>query len=69
MDISHLKDNPGVKDCCKQEVNLVLTRISLDEVVNKCQVCGCRHFELTVDPGVIGIRGKDLSPAPNLKWY
>jgi hypothetical protein len=28
-----------------------------DLVLRRCQVCQCRHFELTVDPGVIGVTG------------
>lgn len=31
-----------------------------DLVVTVCSTCGCRHFELTVDPGALGLRGKGL---------
>ena len=48
----------GKKDCCKDEKNLVLQPSDKPELeIRKCSVCGCRHFELTVDPGVIGLEG------------
>jgi len=31
-----------------------------DLVLRRCRVCQCRHFELTMDPGVIGVTGKSL---------
>lgn len=48
------------KECCKQPENLKRHEERPDLVVNKCQVCGCRHFELTVDPGKLGLRGTSL---------
>lgn len=61
--------NGTVKDCCKQESNLEFTRLNKDEVCNKCKVCGCRHFELTVDPIELGIKGKDTHAQPQPMWY
>jgi hypothetical protein len=61
--------NGVVKDCCKDTDNLELTRLNQDEVVNVCKVCGCRHFELTVDPIRLGIKGKDTHAQPQPKWY
>lgn len=31
-----------------------------DVEVSVCSSCGCRHFELTVDPGRLGVTGKSL---------
>lgn len=50
----------GKKTCCEQESNLKAEKLSEDLVVKTCQVCECRHFELTVDPGQIGITGASL---------
>ena len=44
------------KDCCKVAENLKpedTGRLELE--LSRCQVCKCRHFELTVDPGSIGV--------------
>ena len=39
------------KDCCKVEKNLgPVVQHSEDLTYRRCQVCGCRHFELSVDP-------------------
>ena len=49
------------KDCCKDPANLgAPLQERLDLEVRICQVCGCRHFELTVDPGRIGLRGAQV---------
>lgn len=50
--------NGVVKACCQDLGNLK----TLDEecrnglTVKQCQVCGCRHRRLMVEPGVIGMR-------------
>lgn len=31
-----------------------------DMTVTHCRVCDCRHFEVTVDPVLIGVEGKGL---------
>ena len=51
----------AVKPCCKNPVNLIEHRERPDLVVKKCIVCGCRHFELTVSPGQIGLKGAPIS--------
>jgi metal-dependent amidase/aminoacylase/carboxypeptidase family protein len=61
--------NGVVKECCKDVDNLVMTHLTKDELVNVCKVCGCRHFELTVDPIQLGIRGRDTHATPQPKWY
>lgn len=53
-------------DCCKDDAspNRVLVPDHPDArpdlQVRICRVCGRRHFELTVDPGVIFARGASL---------
>jgi hypothetical protein len=39
------------KECCRVEENLVPHQERPDLVIRKCTVCGCRHFELSADPG------------------
>lgn len=61
------------KPCCQNQRNLK-ARVhytnrfgwlkfwkSPDLVVNTCVVCGCRHFELTINPGVLGVVGKETA--------
>lgn len=44
------------KECCQKTENLELQPSERkDLVVYKCKVCGCRHFELSVDPGVFKV--------------
>lgn len=49
-----------IKECCQKEENLYLFESNNDLVVMKCKVCGCRHFELTLAPGHIGVTGAKL---------
>lgn len=47
-----------MNDCCKKTENLGQPKtIKEDLVVRVCSVCGNRHFELTVDPLVLNLRG------------
>ena len=39
------------KACCREAANLVLIEKSENEEVWRCQVCQCRHFEVSVAPG------------------
>ena len=52
------------KNCCKEAANLFRRENDpeerLDLFVYRCKVCGCRHFELTADPGKLGLRGAPL---------
>jgi len=48
------------KECCKQLENLLPHQERPDLIINVCKVCGCRHFELTIDPGKIGLRGGNI---------
>ena len=45
----------GKKLCCQRMDNLATERKAKDLVVKTCQVCGCRHFELEVDPAKLGV--------------
>lgn len=47
-----------VKPCCQDEKNLSEPSVVKDDLtVRACTVCGCRHFELTVDPLHLNLRG------------
>jgi hypothetical protein len=52
------------KDCCKDPANLYRRENDQEErpdlVVRRCRVCECRHFELTADPGKLGLRGSPI---------
>jgi hypothetical protein len=49
------------KECCRNPENLEVQQgDKSDLTIQKCKVCGCRHFELSVDPGYIGLFGKTL---------
>jgi len=49
------------KDCCRQEENLGPTIQERPDLSYKvCKVCGCRHFELSVDPGILNVDVKPL---------
>lgn len=49
------------KECCSNEENLGpeerLPDAGPDEVYRRCKVCKCRHFTVSIDPMVIGIKG------------
>lgn len=39
------------KRCCKREYNRLAVPIQRPDVsVTVCRVCGCRHYEVAVDP-------------------
>lgn len=50
-----------VKDCCKNSENLYRRENDPEEgpgeTIWRCKVCGCRHFELKVDPLKLRIKG------------
>ena len=49
------------KDCCKVEENLgPAVQERPDLVYRHCKVCQCRHFELTLDPGKLGLQGAGI---------
>jgi hypothetical protein len=52
-----------MKDCCEKAVNsdkVSVERVNESLIFIRCPVCNCRHFELTVDPGQLGLKGADL---------
>lgn len=46
-----------MKPCCADPANLVAAYERPDLIVKTCTICGCRHFELTVDPIPLGVKG------------
>lgn len=47
--------------CCADEKNLDrVERLSESLIVRYCKVCGRRHFEETLDPIQIGVKGSGL---------
>ncbi|KKK71069.1 hypothetical protein LCGC14_2917660 [marine sediment metagenome] len=43
----------GIKECCKKPENLGPPQASAPhETMRRCKVCNCRHFRLTVEPGM-----------------
>jgi hypothetical protein len=48
------------KVCCQQEENIYVAEQVDNLVIRKCKVCGCRHFELSVEAGQIGLTGARL---------
>jgi len=53
-----------MNDCCKNPDNLYRRENDPEEapseIIKRCKVCGARHFELTVDPGRLGLKGTDI---------
>lgn len=49
------------KECCGQLENLEPHQETPDLLINVCKICGCRHFELTVDSGKMGLIGGEVS--------
>jgi hypothetical protein len=46
------------KRCCRETANLgPVEQDGPGLTYRRCQLCGCRHFELTADPGRFGLRG------------
>lgn len=46
--------------CCNDPDNLEVTPAAKDLTVKECKVCGCKHYEFTVDPGELGVTGAAL---------
>jgi len=50
-----------VEACCeKPENRSEPEQVKDDLIISRCRVCGRRHFELTVDPGELGLKGGQL---------
>jgi hypothetical protein len=55
-----------IAECCKIPENLVLQPTDRAELqIRICKECGRRHFELTVEPGEIGIFDPMIAKAAN----
>lgn len=55
-----LEEGDKRKECCQKADNLVPHQGRPDLTVNVCKVCGCRHFELVIDPGQFGLMGAGM---------
>lgn len=42
-----------MKECCQKQENRVQEQLENGMVVERCVVCGCRHYDLNAEPGVI----------------
>jgi len=42
-----------IKECCQKPENLSPPELTgaPQETMQRCKVCNCRHFRITVDPG------------------
>lgn len=40
----------SVKPCCRDTENLEVVEVRDHVVVRRCQICGCRHIEATLQP-------------------
>ena len=49
-----------MEPCCEKPDNRETVEQRDDLTVQKCKVCGRRHFELTIDPVKVGTLGGDL---------
>lgn len=50
------------KPCCQDPANIYqrAEEQRADLRVDRCRVCECRHFRVTVDPVRMGMRGHDV---------
>jgi hypothetical protein len=42
-----------MKECCQKQENRVDVELRSGMIVQQCKVCGCKHYEMRADPGVI----------------
>lgn len=47
-------------ECCRKKENCEPYQLKPDLTVERCKVCGRRHFELTMDPGDYNVRGSGM---------
>jgi hypothetical protein len=47
-------------ECCRIKENCEPYQLKPDLTVERCKVCGRRHFEMTLEPGKFGITGGTL---------
>lgn len=58
MDLVQVDRRPH--PCCNEPANLQKFPQAPDRYMEKCAVCGCRHFVVEVDPIHIGVAGKGI---------
>lgn len=46
--------------CCNDPDNLEQLQDDHNLVIVECRVCGRKHYEFTVDPGELGVKGVSL---------
>lgn len=44
------------KECCMIAENLVSQNERPDLIISVCKVCNCRHFEVTLAAGSLGLK-------------
>jgi len=47
-------------ECCRVKENCEPHQLKADLVVERCKMCGRRHFEFSMDPGKLGIFGAGM---------
>jgi hypothetical protein len=52
--------NGVLRICCADERNLIVQPQTSDLVVKTCRECDRNHYEFSVDPALIGLRGAGL---------
>ena len=56
-----MKKKRKIKRCCKNKKNRVSEPSSNPNlIVEVCKKCGCKHRRFMVDPGMLGVVGKNL---------
>ena len=53
---SNIIGKSGLYLCCEDRSNRIVQYLD-DEKYEVCRECGRKHYEINVDPGVIGIYG------------
>lgn len=60
MDISQTRGKSGLYLCCEDRGNREVFMLDADNKIEVCKVCRRRHYEMSVDVGVVGIDIKGL---------
>ena len=53
---TQLEQSSLLHNCCQDQSNLIVETHKDDLLVKQCVVCKRHHYELTVDPGKLGIK-------------
>lgn len=49
-----------MKPCCEKPDNREVVEQTEDHKVERCKVCGAKHYELSVDPIILGVEAAPL---------